>query len=321
MIEQDMKTILENITAEKLRSHSIFVATPMYGGECSGVYTKSCTDLALLCGANGIKIRFYYLFNESLVQRARNYCVDEFLRSDYTHFLFIDADIGFNAKDALALLGIQINEPDKYDIIAGPYPKKTIAWEKIEKASQNGYGKESPFGLEQFVGDFVFNPIKTGSRTFSLNEPIEVAEAGTGFMMMPRRVFEQYAEAYPELRYTPDHVRTESFDGSRQITAFFDCVIDPDSNRYLSEDYFFCKMARKIGLKLWLCPWMQLHHVGTYIFKGNLSALASVNAPMTASTQSQEKTYKKNPKKDIKLGKNHKQSLSNQKKANRNKNK
>lgn len=281
------------ITTEQLKPYSIFVGTPMYGGNCSGLFTKSCNDLAMLCTQAGIKIRFYYLFNESLVQRARNYVVDEFLRSDCSHLMFIDSDIHFNAKDVLALLGLATHDPENYNIMTGPYPKKTIAWEKVAEAAKQGRADENPFLLENYTSDFVFNPVKGMNRSFNLGDPIEVSEAGTGFMLIPREVLEKYSEAYPELSYKPDHIRTDNFDGTREITAFFDCVIDPESRRYLSEDYFFCKMARKIGLKVWMCPWMKLNHIGTHIFKGDMSAIGSLGVSATADSKSRRKNYKK----------------------------
>ena len=64
--------------------------------------------------------------------------------------------------------------------------------------------------------------------------------------------------------------------------AYFDCVIDPDSKRYLSEDYFFCQNLRKVGGKIWLCPWMATQHVGSYVFGGTLADLASIGASATA---------------------------------------
>lgn len=282
------------ITTEHLQKYSLFVGTPMYGGQCAGSFCKSTNDLAALAGKYGIDIRFYYIFNESLVQRARNYVVDEFLRSGCTHMIFIDSDIGFRANDVLSMLGIQTMQPEKYDILTGPYPKKTIAWEKIKTAVQNGKA-ENPFDLQFYAGDYVFNPAK-GITSFKLDEPVEVREAGTGFMLIPREVLVKYAEAYQELKYIPDHSRTENFDGSREITAFFDCGIDPESKRYLSEDYFFCHNAAKIGIKIHMCPWMELQHVGSYIFRGSLGAVASLGVSLTASKESNPKAYKKKQK-------------------------
>jgi hypothetical protein len=43
----------------------------------------------------------------------------------------------------------------------------------------------------------------------------------------------------------------------------------------------FCQMARRAGLKVWLCPWIQLQHVGSYIFGGSLADLASIGAAAT----------------------------------------
>ena len=230
------------ISIEELRKHKIFIGTPMYGGNCSGSYTKSCTDLAMMCAANGIDVRFYYLFNESLIQSARNYVVDEFMRSDCTHLIFIDSDIAFDPRDVLGLIAIQVSDP-KYNIVTGPYPKKTIAWEKVKKAVEIGKAEDTPFALDQYTADYVFNPIN----------------------------------------------KLASF----EIMAYFDCVIDPKTKRYLSEDYFFCHKARAAGMQVWMCPWMQINHIGSYIFKGNMAAIGSLGVSATADKSASKKTYKK----------------------------
>jgi hypothetical protein len=270
-----------SVKIEDLREKKLFVAVPMYGGMSAGMFTRSIADLSSLCTKYGIGLQFYFLFNESLITRARNYCVDEFLRSNATHLMFIDADIGFNANDIIAMLAMSHEKPEEYDVLCGPYPKKTISWEKIKHAVDKGVADQDPNVLERFVGDYVFNP-KSGNGTFKISEPVEVKEGGTGFMMIQRRVFEAYEKAFPELKYLPDHVRTKNFDGTREIMAYFDCIIDPDSRRYLSEDYMFCYNVQKIGMKVWLCPWMELKHVGSYIFGGSLADLASIGASATA---------------------------------------
>ena len=318
------------VPIEKLRERKLFVAAPMYGGQCQGMFARSIADLSALCTHYGIQVRFYFLFNESLITRARNYCADEFMRSGDTHLMFIDSDIGFNANDVIALMALQSENPDddQYDIIAGPYPKKCISWEKIKTAVDKGFADEDPNQLEKYVGDYVFNPAG-GVGEIPLGEPVEVLEAGTGFMMIRRNTFEKFAQAYPQQMYKPDHVRTEHFDGSREIMAFFDTPIDhkrtninfelrtfleknPDatqqdivafvedpnagsrdySKRYLSEDYMFCQWTRNAGMKVWLCPWIQLQHVGMYVFGGSLVDLAQIGAAATADPSVLKKNKK-----------------------------
>jgi hypothetical protein len=272
------------IKVEELQKKKLFVATPMYGGQCNGMYARAMCDLTAACLKYGIEMKSYFLFNESLITRARNYCVDEFLRSGYTHLLFIDSDIGFNPQDVLALLALQTDE-SPYDIIGGAYPKKCITWEKIKQAVDRGVADENPNVLEDFVGDFVFNPVidpGQSSKSIRLDEPAEVLEIGTGFMMIRRTTFENYAKSIPNIMYKPDHVRTAEFDGSRRIGMYFQAEVDPASERYLSEDYLFCQNSRKIGMKVWLCPWMHLQHAGFYTFGGKLAALASIGASATA---------------------------------------
>ena len=269
------------IEIEKLKQRKLFIATPMYGGQCAGMFARSIADLSALCANHGIPLQMYFLFNESLITRARNYCVDEFMRSEAEHLMFIDSDIGFNPHDVLALMALQAQDEEKYDIIGGPYPKKCISWEKIKYAVDKGIADEDPNVLEKFVGDYVFNP-KSGQGSIKISDPVEVLEIGTGFMMVTKNALKKFSEAYKEYSYKPDHVRTAAFDGSREILQYFQAEIDPKSKRYLSEDYWFCQKAQDIGLKTWFCPWMKLQHVGTYIFGGSLADLASIGAAATA---------------------------------------
>jgi hypothetical protein len=279
-----------SIQIEELRKRKLFLATPMYGGQCAGMFAKSVADLTSICTSNGIELRSYFLFNESLITRARNYCVDEFMRSDCTHMMFIDSDIGFDPRDVLAMLALQ-SDDSEYDVLAGPYPKKCISWEKIKLAVDKGIADDDPNVLEKFVGDYVFNP-KGGGGQIRIDIPVEVSEVGTGFMMTRRSAFEKFEKAFPQYSYKPDHVRTEQFDGSREIMQYFQAEIDPTSKRYLSEDYWFCQKMIEIGGKIWYCPWMKLQHVGSYIFGGSLIDLASIGAPATADPGLLKKTKK-----------------------------
>jgi hypothetical protein len=312
------------IKAGELAKNKLFVATPMFGGGCAGMFARSIADLSSLCTHYGVQLQLFFLFNESLITRARNYIADEFMRSEAVHLMFIDADIGFDSRDVIALMALQIQNPDTYDIIGGCYPKKCISWEKVVQAVNKGVGEKNPNDLEKYVGDFVFNPV-IGTKSIPLASPVEVLEIGTGFMMVRKSVMQKFVKTYPQYHYRPDHVRTEHFDGSREILQFFQAEIDQIdfgirykelldnivlgdkegdldfvqhqikeemkkieedakkmSKRYLSEDYWFSKKCHEMGIKTWLCPWMRLQHMGSYVFGGSLIELAQVGAAATA---------------------------------------
>jgi hypothetical protein len=261
------------VKVEDLKKNKLFVATPMYGGMAHGLYVKSCLDLQNVMSKYGVETKFSFLFNESLITRARNYLVDEFLRSGFTHLLFIDSDIHYAPQDIVALMAL-----DK-DVVGGPYPKKSINWGNVAQAARNNPNLE-PKELEGLVGEYVFNVVK-GTQQFQVTEPLEVLEIGTGHMMVKRQVFEKMQESFPNIKYKPDHVGQANFDGSRYIHAYFDTVIDTKDSitgggteRYLSEDYMFCQMWRKIGGKIFLCPWMKTQHIGTYAFTGDMPKVA-----------------------------------------------
>lgn len=281
-----------NVPIEELRKRTLFLGLPMYGGQCEGTFAQSLAGLSAKCVQLGITLKFFILSNESLITRARNYICDEFLRSGDSHLMFIDSDIGFRPDDVIALLALQ-GDDSPYDIIGGGYPKKTISWEKIKTAVDKGFADKDPNDLSKFVGDYVFNPVG-GSPHIPINRPAEVSELGTGFMMIRRATLEKYKAVFQnKYTYTPDHVRTTNFDGTRKIMCFFNAEIDPVSNRYLSEDYFFCQKARDIGMKVWLCPWMELSHSGKYVFGGSLGDLARLGVSATADAAELAK-YKKN---------------------------
>ena len=251
-------------------------------------------------------LKYFYLFNESLIPRARNYLCDEFMRSHYTHLMFIDADIHFDPNDVLTLAAL-----DK-DIIGGPYPKKCIAWEKVRNAVDSGLADEDPEILAEYTGDYVFNPVEN-THKIQVAEPVDVLEIGTGFMMIKKQVFDDFREAYPQFSYTPDHNRSEHFKGDRNIHAYFDTVIDSKaylgdiaggSDRYLSEDYFFCQFVRRIGYNIYLCPWMKLGHMGSYVFSGSMASLANLEFASHGLDTAKISAHKKRRKKTTKRKKN-----------------
>lgn len=239
----------------------IFLATPMYGGMATGTYTASLMQTPMTFSKAGIQLYYSYMMNESLITRARNSLAYDFLESKATHLMFVDADIGFNPQDIVEMVKRDV------DIVCGLYPKKEIHWARVSDAVAKGV---PPHQLKDHTGTFVVNLVGNERQEVKMNELLEIQNGGTGFMLIKRNVFETLADKVPE--YNNDmYLATDTERKPKIIKEFFATSIDPESNnRLLSEDYHFCKLARKHGFKIHAAPWAQLSHTGTYIFSGAL---------------------------------------------------
>ena len=254
--------MLENVEATQPKKPAkLFVATPMYGGLCVGGYTMGILECVQTFMQNNIQMYYSYMMNESLITRARNGMAYDFLQSDATHLMFIDADISFKPQDIVRMI-----QADK-DIICGLYPKKEINWQLVSNAVKSGVDYKD---LPNYTGSFVVNLVGGANETTgNINEPMEIDNGGTGFMLIKREVFETLRPTVP--KYTNDMIQiTDKNPVKKIIDEFFATSIDEDTNRLLSEDYHFCKIARKIGYKVYAAPWANLVHSGTYNFSGTL---------------------------------------------------
>ena len=86
------------------------------------------------------------------------------------------------------------------------------------------------------------------------------------------------ALAYPNLKFKSDqHLndlhdkRFDYHDTSDWNYAFFDTMIEPNTKRYLSEDYAFCRLWQEIGGKIYADIISGMTHMGNYSFKGNVA--------------------------------------------------
>lgn len=235
-----------SIDMSKLREYNVFIATPCYGGMITDQYFLSIFRTTQVLMKYGIKFRITTLRNESLISRARNILTAMFLESDCTHMLFIDADIEFDPDSVLRALAY-----DK-DILAGAYPKKAL-----------------PI---QYAINFKFLD-KDKKKIRIEHGAAEILDASTGFFLVKRRVYLKLIEAHPELHYKNDsnlHVNT-----SKYCYALYDTMLDSKDNRYLSEDYTFCRRWQKLGGEIWLDLNTKLNHVGSYTFEGDVGKMLS----------------------------------------------
>jgi hypothetical protein len=153
------------------------------------------------------------------------------------------------------------------DIICGLYPKKEINWVEVEAAVKRGVPAAE---LSSYTGAFVVNlPHGQTNKSGPIHEPMEIANGGTGFMLIKREVFDKLSDIVPS--YTNDmYHAVDTVREVKIIKEFFATSIDEESNRLLSEDYHFCKIAREACFKVFAAPWAQFGHTGTYTFSGQL---------------------------------------------------
>jgi hypothetical protein len=241
----------------------ILLATPCYGNMLSTVYFNSILKMiAMYANDPDIHISVYTLGNESLITRARNICVGLFLKGNYTHLLFVDADIEFEPECIRRLLD------HNQDIVCAPYAQKNVKWHLLkDDAFKKEMDHRSLDELKKMMLTFNIH-WKTDCETkkpIITNNFTEVDRAATGFMLIKRTVFSKLMKACPELKYDSDDAGEDHI--KNHLWLFFDCMVD-GRNKYLSEDYAFCERVRtKINGKIWVDLTSNLGHMGNMIFR------------------------------------------------------
>ena len=260
------------IPIQVLRDKHIFIATPCYGGQIGEPYFRSMMRLAILCNKYDINFTVSTLANESLITRGRNTLVSFFMEHpEATHLFFVDADIEFDPNDMLRM--VAYDKP----VVVGAYPKKAINWNSIINAARAG-ADETPDTIEghssNYVVNFDFLKNEKGEPVPQIqirDNLIKLKDAGTGFMCIKKEVIQKMFDAHPELSYANDINVDQKFE--KHMYALFDTIIDPESRRYLSEDYTFCRRWQDMDGEVFLDPRTALNHVGHYTFRGNIRKL------------------------------------------------
>ena len=234
----------------------LFLSTPCYGGLCLEKYMKSIVNLQMLLMREGVQLMLDTTENESLVHRARNVSIGRFMqKTDADFFMFIDADVEFDAHSVLRLLN------SGHDVSVAVYPKKVVMWDQAREAVENGDDRNMALLSSSLVANI------GATKRSVVNGFVEVLDGPTGFMMISRQALTKMHEHYPELNCKNDH-QNRDFD---EYCAVFDCMIDPDSKRYLSEDYAFCRRWQQMGGKIYADCNTTLGHVGNLPFSGCLN--------------------------------------------------
>ena len=240
---------------------NLVVATPCFGGQVSSIYAGSIFQLQrALRSISNIELKVLMRDGDALITRARANLMTQFLDDPAaTHFLFVDADIGFEPKQVFRLI------ESGADVVAAVYPIKRVNWDKARRAIQTDRPDVASAAL-----DYVLE-IDDPDHVAVVNGITRLRYAGTGFLMIRRHVFERMCAAYASLQFFREH----SFDalaGSPNRFALFECMIDPASGTYLSEDFAFCKRWTDLGGEIWADLESRLDHVGPSVFRGDIAS-------------------------------------------------
>ena len=158
---------------------------------------------------------------------ARDRCAGRFLRSDCTHLLFVDNDIGFTARDVRRIIAHEL------DVVGGCYPLKQDGKPTLVLSPVEGSEIDQATGLQECIA------------------------IGTGFLCIKREVFERFRMGTPHLAYLAE--------GDFQEHHYFNAHVS--NGRLWGEDIAFCHGWRAMGGKIYADWGIQLTHSGNKIFR------------------------------------------------------
>lgn len=218
------------------------ICTPAYGGNFNSNYVHSLVNTLHKFGSS---ITTCFLSNESLIQRGRNKCARLFLESKCDKLLFIDSDIGWEPENVETLLSREAA------LVGATYPMKTLPIQ-LNYNVLDGY----------FNNDKSFEGFKKLQKTPTAKSHgvVEALHIPTGFMMIDRLAFDMLKPHVPT--YTDNM-------GSESVTThdFFQVQINKEFGIQESEDWFFCSLARKHDIGVYLETSFIVTHTGTYTFE------------------------------------------------------
>jgi hypothetical protein len=219
-----------------LAGRSLFIALPAYDFKVSLKLAISLAWFVQRAGQHGIQVHIGSICGCSVVSRARNLLVQDFLETNATDLLFIDSDINFDADDVFRLLAWG-SDPKK-GVVAGV--PRVRAEEKV------------------YITDLDVD--ENHELTMNAMGLVRAKRVATAFMLVRRDVFETLVQEHPEWKYYDKKT-------NRMLSAIFDFKVTPEG--YVGEDFLFCDRAREHGYEVWIDPTIKLGHMGVQEYKGS----------------------------------------------------
>lgn len=226
---------MQNEKGYSLVGRHIFFGIPAYDHKVSLKQAISLMRFAQITPKHGVEISVGSICGCSVVSRARNLLVQDFLESSATDLMFIDADINFQPEDIIRLMA-WVTEPN-IGVAAGiPCARKVEKTYIVTLDEENDQVVMNHMGL------------------------VRAKRVATAFMLIKREVIEKLVADNPQWQYWDDKTK-------RNLSALFDFEVK--DNSYVGEDYVFCDRARQAGFQVWVDPTIKLGHMGTIEYEGD----------------------------------------------------
>lgn len=258
----------------------LMIATPAYGEIFYAPYVQSVLALARLAH----KDKWDFMF-ESIsyaeVSEARNYLVTRFFdKTDATHLLFVDADMGFPAKLVTDML--TIGKP----VVGVIAPKRQIDLKRVADLA-----KSEPDTGRAIAKAHEFVVRRLPSASLPRNGFMEVESCGAGILLIERSCIAELLSRAPAMSDETAKGRTPLTKDLPRLIRAFDPLVRDDGAR-LSEDFAFCHRWRRLcGGEVWASVAHQITHVGLHHFAARYSD-AGQSAPRVVVSPKMGKTVK-----------------------------
>jgi len=237
----------------------LMIATPAYGEAFYTPCVSSLLGLTRLLHKRGIDFAFNAL-SYSEIAESRNFLLTHWYdRTDASHLLFVDADMGF--PPALIADMLDFDKP----LVGAVYPKRALDVKRLAQLAADG--KDAARALAK-AQDFVLRPLR-GART-APGRPgfIEVEACGAGILLVQRACIERMLAAMPRIADGKAKNASPLAKNLDRLIRAFDVVYA--NGLRLSEDFSFCYRWRH-GCKgeVWANIAHEITHMGLHRFSGS----------------------------------------------------
>ena len=248
---------------------NVFVATPTYDrtldlGFVDSMWVIKENQLTKKEYNEKYNIEFHFL-SGSLINRCRNELVGFFLESDFDYMLFIDSDINNFVEPFYEVIDkyIEMEKEDPNIVVGSVYPIKQILFDRTQTLLDNDISGNH---VNEYLYNFNLNfpPTNTADVIKTCEETkgwVELSQIGGGFQMFSKTLIKNMIKEYPETFYEPFDNQTAL---PRKLYDLYQSFVNDGT--YLSEDYGFCELVRKMGGKIYGNLYHRLGHRGSHIY-------------------------------------------------------